>query len=319
MKTLRTLPAIALTIALSLPLAFGGAVDDAVDNLSGNPLTKKKAALAPDAADANAAKPDYSLDYYSAGAVDEAIDDLVNMAEAPNTNAAEANDEICSRIEENLPQLQGMGPDLDEKAFKKADKALKAMYTDICEHKRYDASKLAQAEIQLDQLEMSLSHADMLVKKKKGKRYGKKKYKKSRKGKKKKSRRARAKEREDDDVVSEGVEDSSGGPRVMTMFPGVHNQCAPGCGYVSWGIWGDARHRAKRSCHNAGDAIDVHAIRCGGTVSPGGSPKFRAYVDCVLDHGMGVIFNRPDIGKPNRQHTNHAHFELPNCRFIRGR
>lgn len=254
------------------------------------------------------AETDYSLEFQTAGAVDEEIDALTDNK---LLSLDERQDLLCSRIEEQLTEVQAMAVDLEDAAFKRTDNSLKAMYKNICEDRRFDLASLSKAEGNVDQLEASIAYSDILVKKKYKKKY-KNKGKKKRKF---KSKRSASK--------AEVINYSSGGPRILNNsginFPKAHAVCAPGCGYVSWGIWGDAAHRRRRSCHNSGDAIDIHGIRCGGTVSVGGSSKFRSYVDCMVRQGLGAIYNRPDIGKANRKHTSHAHFQLPNCRNVTGR
>ena len=100
-------------------------------------------------------------------------------------------------------------------------------------------------------------------------------------------------------------------PPILAPFLAQHGQCGTGCEYVSWGIWGDARHQAKRSCHNAGEAIDIHAIRCGGVVSAAGSKRFNSYASCMRQK-FGVIYGSGD-------HRDHAHIQLRGCHMISGR
>ena len=98
---------------------------------------------------------------------------------------------------------------------------------------------------------------------------------------------------------------------ILEPFLEAHRAFAPGCGYVSWGIWGDEAHQARRSCHNSGEAIDIHAITCGGT-HVAMSSRFNSYVSCMRGH-LGVIYNR---GRGD--HQDHAHFELHNCNMCAG-
>lgn len=98
--------------------------------------------------------------------------------------------------------------------------------------------------------------------------------------------------------------------RILQPFLDAHRSCAPGCGYVSWGIWGDEAHQRRRSCHNSGEAIDVHAITCGGThAAP--SQRFNRYVSCMRGH-LGVIYG-------SGSHNNHAHFQLHGCSMCQGK
>jgi len=101
-----------------------------------------------------------------------------------------------------------------------------------------------------------------------------------------------------------------GGAPILQPFLNAHRQCAPGCGYVSWGIWGDAKHQARRSCHNSGQAIDIHAITCGGTHAAPGA-RFSRYVGCMKSY-LGIVYL-------NKDHMNHAHFQLRGCSKCQGR
>lgn len=104
--------------------------------------------------------------------------------------------------------------------------------------------------------------------------------------------------------------DAASDAAILQPFLNAHRRCAPGCGYVSWGIWGDARHQAKRSCHNSGQAIDIHAITCGGTHAAGGA-RFNQYVRC-MGGSLGVIYGSGD-------HKDHAHFQLHGCNMCAGK
>ncbi|MCC6138787.1 MAG: hypothetical protein IT287_09150, partial [Bdellovibrionaceae bacterium] len=82
-----------------------------------------------------------------------------------------------------------------------------------------------------------------------------------------------------------------------------------GCGFISWGIWGDAAHQKKPSCHNSGQAIDIHALVCGKTKVTVKTAKFQKYLKCMRNH-FGVIYG-------NAAHKNHAHIQLKNCKKIK--
>jgi hypothetical protein len=97
---------------------------------------------------------------------------------------------------------------------------------------------------------------------------------------------------------------------IAGPFASKHKLCAAGCGYVSWGIWGDNAHKKRKSCHNSGEAIDVHAITCGGRTHAARSKRFTTYVNCMGKH-FGTIYLKKD-------HYNHAHIQLRNCRKIKG-
>ena len=102
--------------------------------------------------------------------------------------------------------------------------------------------------------------------------------------------------------------DLGGAAKIVKPFRSRHRACASVCSYVSWGIWGDSKHKKRRSCHNSGEAIDIHALRCNGRTHGPRSERFRAYVQCMRG-SFKVIFGK---GK----HTEHAHVQFKGCRKI---
>ena len=97
---------------------------------------------------------------------------------------------------------------------------------------------------------------------------------------------------------------------ILNPYLAKHRQCASGCSYVSWGIWGDAAHQRRASCHNSGEAIDIHAITCGGRTYGPTTQRFRQYVQCMRGK-FYVIFGSGD-------HANHAHIQFQGCRKVSG-
>ncbi len=94
---------------------------------------------------------------------------------------------------------------------------------------------------------------------------------------------------------------------IMPQFLAAFDQCAPGCKYIDWGVWGDRRHQMHRSCHNSGSAIDIHGIRCGGKKITAGSAGFSQFVRCMQGHSsLFIIFGR-------NPHRHHAHISLRSC------
>lgn len=100
------------------------------------------------------------------------------------------------------------------------------------------------------------------------------------------------------------------GAKISSAFEGKHKVCASGCGYVSWGIWGDDAHKKRKSCHNSGEAIDIHAITCGGKTYAPPTKRFLKYVGCMKKY-FGTIHG-------NKDHKQHVHIELRNCRKVKG-
>jgi len=98
--------------------------------------------------------------------------------------------------------------------------------------------------------------------------------------------------------------------KIEAPFKAQHNVCAKNCKYTSWGIWGDLAHQKRKSCHNSGEAIDIHAITCGGVKHSGAkSSKFNSYVTCMRKK-FTVLWKVKD-------HFNHAHIQIPNCKMIK--
>jgi hypothetical protein len=94
---------------------------------------------------------------------------------------------------------------------------------------------------------------------------------------------------------------------IMVPFLTALRQCAPGCSYQSWGVWGDARHQRKHSCHNSGSAIDIPGLVCGGRAYRAGSSRFSQFVGCMKSkRNLYVIFG-------HGEHTHHAHISLRSC------
>lgn len=103
---------------------------------------------------------------------------------------------------------------------------------------------------------------------------------------------------------------SKGAP-IMAPFLAAFNKCAPGCSYIDWGVWGDERHKRKRSCHNSGSAIDIHAIKCNGKTHRGGTgdAKFLAFRSCM--HGKNGLYTIHGSG----MHKEHIDIALASCQL----
>lgn len=96
---------------------------------------------------------------------------------------------------------------------------------------------------------------------------------------------------------------------ILAPFKKYHKVCSGGCDYISWGIWGDEAHKKRPSCHNSGEAIDIHAVVCAKTTYKAKTTKFQNYLKCMRKH-FGVIHG-------NAEHKNHAHIQLKNCKKIK--
>lgn len=94
---------------------------------------------------------------------------------------------------------------------------------------------------------------------------------------------------------------------IMKPFRAAFQSCAAGCSYQDWGVWGDRRHRARRSCHNSGSAIDIPSITCKGKRYAAGSKRFREFTQCMnRTSALYVIFGKGE-------HKHHAHISLEKC------
>ncbi len=194
-----------------------------------------------------------------------------NPLEEPVEISNERQSLACSNLVDKLEQLQILGFNIESEAFKKANARLKEHYKAVCESSSVSDDVLANVERDMAELEESLNYLTMFVAKKRS---------------------------------------GGGAPRILAPFKKRHEVCAPGCGYVSWGIWGDKAHQKRRSCHNSGDAIDIHAVRCGKTTHGPRTAKFAKYVGC-MKQSFGTVFG-------NKDHKNHAHIQLRDCRKIKG-
>lgn len=101
------------------------------------------------------------------------------------------------------------------------------------------------------------------------------------------------------------------------------------CNFKFLGTYGDAAHRARRSCHNAGEAIDVGLpFTCSnGATFNATDPRAMDVARCMAgDTGgeLAVIFqDRTDspgmiAGSPRGAHNGHMHIQLKNCRMVYG-
>lgn len=119
-----------------------------------------------------------------------------------------------------------------------------------------------------------------------------------------------------------------GGPRkIIPPFRKWFDECTKkygDCKFQNWGIMGDASHRARRSCHNAGEAIDVGPITCsGGQSFKSNSEQFFNIAKCMANDSnneLQVIFYRAEGSNMIRKsdHSGHMHVQLKNCNMIYG-
>jgi|GEM_PF-5123512 len=138
-------------------------------------------------------------------------------------------------------------------------------------------------------------------------------------------------------------------PIVKPLKEGM-KLCAPGCDSIrNWGITGDAAHKARPSCHNSDEAIDIAAVGCpNGEMSPTqNKDKFEEFVTCmgtkakkqyekeryygkwwspllqlkdaVLGDGFKVLYDGiPQFESKGKGHSGHVHIQLKQCRPKRG-
>jgi hypothetical protein len=121
-----------------------------------------------------------------------------------------------------------------------------------------------------------------------------------------------------------------GKPNIVDPFKQQFPKCTEAaglgqCKFVFLGIWGDPAHRARKSCHNTGEAIDVGLpFQCtnGGKIDAQ-SPKALEVARCMANNAggqFGVIFQDrregPNFfpGHPPGAHNGHMHIQLRSCR-----
>ena len=96
------------------------------------------------------------------------------------------------------------------------------------------------------------------------------------------------------------------------------------CKFVNLGVKGDAAHRARRSCHNSSQAIDVGPLTCSsGRKILASDPKYFDVAKCMANqtnNELQVIFYKSDGGNmiQKSDHNNHMHIQLKNCRMVFG-
>lgn len=127
----------------------------------------------------------------------------------------------------------------------------------------------------------------------------------------------------------------NGTARVEAPFKEYFPRCTRAvglgeCSFKHLGTFGDASHRARYSCHNSGDAIDVgFPFTCGGRTIQSTDPEAMAVAKCMAgnaDNRFKVIFqDRTDPDVPNLipggkrgQHNGHMHIQLNPCRSVMG-
>jgi hypothetical protein len=87
---------------------------------------------------------------------------------------------------------------------------------------------------------------------------------------------------------------------------------------------GDKNHQARRSCHNAGEAIDVGPITCSGAQSfQSNSPQFFEIAKCLANDSnneLQVIFHKAEGPGMIRKsdHVGHMHVQLRHCNMVYG-
>lgn len=107
-------------------------------------------------------------------------------------------------------------------------------------------------------------------------------------------------------AMTQHIPDGGRRAPIKIPFKNAFDVCCPGGSYTNWGIWGDEKHKHRRSCHNSGSAIDVHAVKCNGSRAVAGTSRFGGFVSCMRSKGMHVIYG-------SGEHRNHAHISLKSC------
>ncbi len=126
-----------------------------------------------------------------------------------------------------------------------------------------------------------------------------------------------------------GAGDLNSPYKIVPPFQKWFNHCSNKLGYgncrfENFGIMGDSSHRARRSCHNAGEAIDVGPITCssGRSIRPKSTEFFR-FAQCMAQdtqNELQVIYFQaqgPNMIQKS-DHSGHMHIQLKNCRMVYG-
>lgn len=123
--------------------------------------------------------------------------------------------------------------------------------------------------------------------------------------------------------------DLSGMRKIIPPFQKWFSACTKGlglgdCRFENMGIMGDAAHRARRSCHNSGEAIDVGTVTCsGGQKITTDSAQFFSLANCMANDSkdeLQVIFYKatgPNMIQKS-DHNKHMHIQLKNCAMVYG-
>jgi hypothetical protein len=204
-------------------------------------------------------------------------------------HAATSKDEACRKIEKMLVAVQLEAPSMSDRQFDEANESLKEAFTRNCE-----AASTGVLQDAMSSTAAAPTYANGAALERDGHWFlpdGREFV-------------------EESGILADARADQNSNAPIFAPFLAQHNRCAPGCGYVSWGIWGDARHQAKRSCHNSGEAIDIHAITCGGKTYAALSARFTEYVSCMKGT-LQAIYG-------SGEHADHAHLQLPGCAFCQG-
>lgn len=121
----------------------------------------------------------------------------------------------------------------------------------------------------------------------------------------------------------------SGMRKIIPPFQKWFSACTKGlgmgdCRFENMGIMGDAAHRARRSCHNSGEAIDVGTVTCsGGQKITTDSAQFFNLANCMANDSkdeLQVIFYKatgPNMIQKS-DHNKHMHIQLKNCAMVYG-
>ncbi len=134
---------------------------------------------------------------------------------------------------------------------------------------------------------------------------------------------------------SSGLRPSGTGDMSTSKFPivGVFKKYFDGClektgigpcKFVNLGILGDAAHRARRSCHNSGEAIDIGPLTCAGGKSISTTdPRFYNVARCMAhntDNKLEIIYYKADGSNmiQKSDHSNHMHIQLKHCLMVTG-
>jgi hypothetical protein len=125
------------------------------------------------------------------------------------------------------------------------------------------------------------------------------------------------------------AQDLKSGHKILEPFKENFDKCTNKtglgrCKFKNMGIDGDDAHKARASCHNSGEAIDVGDLECDASRYDASSEKFFEVAKCMAhdtEKKLEVIFHKAEGEnmKVVPGHEKHMHIQLKNCNMVTGK